>query len=151
MQLSPHFTLEEMTRTSQAALADVNRAEALAYLPALRELAAMLEVIRGHFGKPVKINSGFRSASVNAGTPGSSKTSQHTTGEAADIEIPGVDDADLHRWIVTESGLRYGQCILERPPGRSWVHVSLGEPWRLASRSRQALTFDGVQYRTWMP
>jgi hypothetical protein len=151
MQLSPHFTLAELTRTSQTALAEVNRAEALAYLPALRELAAMLEVIRGHFGKPVKINSGFRSASTNAATPGSSKTSQHTKGEAADIEIPGVDDAELHRWIVTESGLRYGQCILERPPGRSWVHVSLGEPWRLASRSRQALTFDGVQYRTWTP
>ena len=62
-----------------------------------------------------------------------------------------MDDAELHRWIVTESGLRYGQCILERPPGRSWVHVSLGEPWRLASRSRQALIFDGVQYRTWTP
>ena len=77
MNLSAHFTLEEMTRTSQAALADVNRAEALAYLPALRELAAMLEVIRGHFGKPLKINSGFRGASVNAGTPGASKTSQH--------------------------------------------------------------------------
>jgi hypothetical protein len=151
MNLSPHFTLEELTRTSQTALQAKNRSEAQAYLPALRELAAMLEVIRGHFGQPVKINSGFRGGSVNAGTPGASKTSQHTKGEAADIEIPGVDDAELHRWIVTESGLRYGQCILERPPGRSWVHVSLGEPWRLASRSRQALIFDGVQYRTWTP
>jgi hypothetical protein len=151
MNLSAHFTFDELTRTSQTALQATNRAEAQAFLPALRELAAMLEVIRGHFGKPVKINSGFRSASTNAATPGSSKTSQHTKGEAADIEIPGVDDAELHRWIVTESGLRYGQCILERPPGRSWVHLSLGEPWRLASRSRQALTFDGVQYRTWSP
>jgi zinc D-Ala-D-Ala carboxypeptidase len=150
MNLSTHFTLAELTRTSQSALADVNRAEALAYLPALRELAAMLEVVRMHFGKPLKVNSGFRGA-VNAATPGASKTSQHTKGEAADIESPGVDDAELHRWIVMESGLRYGQCILERPPGRSWVHLSLGEPWRLASRSRQALTFDGVQYRTWSP
>jgi hypothetical protein len=151
MNLSPHFTFEELTRTSQTALQATNRAEAQAFLPALRELAALLEVIRAHFGRPVKINSGFRGPSVNAGTPGSSKTSQHTKGEAADIEIPGVDDAELHRWIVMESGLRYGQCILERPPGRSWVHLSLGEPWRLASRSRQALTFDGVQYRTWSP
>ena len=150
MQLSPHFTLAELTRTSQAA-PEVNRAEALAYLPALRELAAMLEVVRMHFEKPLKVNSGFRGPAVNAATPGASPTSQHTKGEAADIEIPGVDDAEVHRWIVMESGLRYGQCILERPPGRSWVHLSLGEPWRLASRSRQALTFDGVQYRTWSP
>ena len=151
MQLSPHFTLAELTRTSQAALADVNRAESLAYLPALRELAAMLEVVRMHFGKPVKINSGFRGPAVNAATSGASPTSQHTKGEAADIEIPGVDDAELHRWIVMESGLRYGQCILERPPGRSWVHLSLGEPWRLASRSRQALTFDGKAYKASTP
>jgi hypothetical protein len=150
MQLSPHFTLAELTRTGHAA-PEVNRAEALAYLPALRELAAMLEVVRMHFEKPLKVNSGFRGPAVNAATPGASPTSQHTKGEAADIEIPGVDDAEVHRWIVMESGLRYGQCILERPPGRSWVHLSLGEPWRLASRSRQALIFDGKAYKAWTP
>ena len=151
MNLSPHFTFEELTRTSQTALQATNRAEAQAFLPALRELAAMLETPRRWFDRPMKINSGFRGPAVNAATSGASPTSQHSLGQAADIEIPGVDDAELHRWIVMESGLRYGQCILERPPGRSWVHLSLGEPWRLASRSRQALTFDGVQYRTWSP
>ena len=146
MNLSPHFTFEELTRTSQTALHDKNRQEAQAFLKPLTELAELLEVIRTHFGKPLKINSGFRGAAVNAGTPGSSKTSQHMKGEAADIAIPGVDDAEIHRWIVKDSGLKYGQCILERPPGRSWVHVSICGT-RDPKSCQQALTFDGTRYK----
>ena len=82
---------------------------------------------------------------MNTGTPGSSKTSQHMKGEAADIAIPGVDDAEIHRWIVKESGLKFGQCILERPPGRSWVHVSICGT-RDPARCGEALTFDGKTY-----
>jgi zinc D-Ala-D-Ala carboxypeptidase len=146
MNLSPHFTFEELTRTGQTALQDKNRQEAQAFIKPLTELAELLEVIRTHFGKPLKINSGFRGLSVNTGTPGSSKTSQHMKGEAADIEIPGVDDAELHRWIVKDSGLKFGQCILERPPGRSWVHVSICGT-RDPKRCNEALTFDGTSYK----
>lgn len=145
MNLSPHFTFEEMTRTSQTALQAKNRSEAQAFIKPLTELAALLEVIRTHFGKPLSVNSGFRGASVNAGTPGASKTSQHMKGEAADIEIPGIDDAELHRWIVKDSGLKFGQCILERPPGKSWVHVSI-RGTRDPKSCQQALTFDGKSY-----
>ncbi len=150
MNLSPHFTFDELTRTGQSSLQTKNREEAKAYMASLTQLAAMLEVIRGHFGKPLKVNSAFRGQAVNAATPGASKTSQHMLGEAADIEIPGVDDADLHRWICTQSGLRYGQCILERPPGRSWVHVSICGT-RSPSRCGEALTFNGSKYAPWKP
>jgi hypothetical protein len=150
MNLSPHFTLEELSRTGQTALQTKNREEAKAYMASLTQLAAMLEVIRAHFGRPLKVNSAFRGQAVNAATPGASKTSQHMLGEAADIEIPGVDDAELHRWICTQSGLKYGQCILERPPGRSWVHVSICGT-RAASRCGEALTFDGKTYKPWKP
>ena len=146
MNLSPHFTFEELTRTSQTALQDKNRQEAQAFVPSLTKLAELLELVRGHFGKPLKINSAFRGPAVNAGTPGSSKTSQHMKGEAADIAIPGVDDAEIHRWIVKDSGLKYGQCILERPPGRSWVHVSICGT-RDPARCNEALTFDGTSYK----
>jgi len=148
MNLSPHFTLEEMTRTGQTSLQAKNREEAQAFLPALTELAQLLEVVRTHFGKPLKINSAFRGPAVNSATPGSSKTSQHMKGEAADIEIPGVDDAELHRWICKESGLKYGQCILERPPGKSWVHVSICGT-RDLKRCNEALTFNGKSYNPW--
>ena len=150
MNLSPHFTFEELTRTGQTALQAKNREEAKAFTGSLVQLANMLEVIREHFGKPLKVNSAFRGQAVNSATPGASKTSQHMLGEAADIEIHGVDDADLHRWIVTQSGLKYGQCILERPPGRSWVHVSICGT-RDPKRCGEALTFDGKSYKPWKP
>lgn len=145
MNLSPHFSFNELTRTSQTALQDKNREEAQVYIEQLTFLAELLEVVRAHFGRPLKINSGFRGPAVNAATPGSSKTSQHMRGEAADITIPGVDDADLRRWIVRESNLQYGQCILERPPGRSWVHISI-RGTRDPQLCQQALTFDGAVY-----
>jgi hypothetical protein len=149
MNLSPHFTFEELTRTGQSALQEKNREEAKAFVPSLTQLAQLLEVIREHFGRPLKINSGFRGLSVNTATPGSSKTSQHMKGEAADIEIPGIDDAELHRWIVRESGLKFGQCILERPPGRSWVHVSICGT-RDPKSCGQALIFDGTSYHPYV-
>lgn len=150
MNLSPHFTFDELTRTGQSSLQAKNREEAKAFTGSLVQLANMLEAIRAHFGRPLKVNSAFRGQAVNAATPGASKTSQHMLGEAADIEIPGVDDADLHRWIVTQSGLKYGQCILERPPGRSWVHVSICGT-RDPKRCGEALTFDGHKYAPWKP
>lgn len=148
MNLSPHFTFDELTRTGQTALQSKNREEAQAFLPSLTKLAELLEIVRAHFGKPLRINSAFRGPAVNAGTPGSSKTSQHMKGEAADIAIPGVDDAEIHRWIVKESGIAFGQCILERPPGRSWVHVSI-RGTRDPARCNEALTFDGTAYKPW--
>jgi len=148
MNLSSSKIMWELTCISQTPLQATNRTEAQACLPPPTEPDALLEVIRVHFGKPLKINSGFRGASVNAGTPGASKTSPHMKGEAADIEIPGIDDAELHRWIVKDSGLQFGQCILERPPGKSWVHVSI-RGTRDPKSCQQALTFDGTRYAPW--
>jgi zinc D-Ala-D-Ala carboxypeptidase len=145
MKLSPNFSFEELTRTSQTELQDLNREEAQAYVGALTQLAELLEVIRARWGRPLKVNSGFRSGALNAATPGASKTSQHMRGEAADITIPGVDDSDLRRWIARESGLPFGQCILERPPGRSWVHISI-RGTRKPKECQQSLTFDGDRY-----
>jgi len=141
--LSPHFTFDELTRTGQTALQAKNREEAKQYMKPLTALAEMLEVIRAKFG-PVKVTSAFRGPSVNAAANGS-KTSQHLLGEAADIGC-GVSDEELHKWIVTESGLKYGQCILEKPPGKSWVHLSLGAPYRDPKRCSESLYFDGKSY-----
>lgn len=144
MNLSPHFTFEELTRTGQAALQKKNQEEAGQFLPALHDLAEMLEVIRTKFG-PVRVTSAFRGPAVNAAVGGSTR-SQHMVGEAADISCPSATDEVLHKWIVTESGIAFGQCILERPPGRSWVHVSLGAPYRPAAKCGESLYFDGKSY-----
>jgi len=144
VNLSPHFTFDELTRTGQKDLQAKNREEAKAYMKALTDLAAMLEVVRAKFG-PISVTSAFRGPSVNA-RAGGSKTSQHLVGEAADIGC-GVSDEELHKWIVTESGIKFGQCILEKPPGKSWVHISLGAPYRDPKRCGESLIFDGKDYK----
>lgn len=111
-----------MTRTSQPFAnvpgpAEIERLRALCF--------NVLEPIRAHFKRPVRVNSGFRGAKVNAAV-GSKSTSQHRLGEAADIEIDGVSNADLAIWI--NRNIDFDQVILEayRPgvAGSGWVHVS---------------------------
>lgn len=148
MNLSPHFTLAELTRTSSGQPNVPNAADTKS-LVAL--CSSLLEPIRTKFG-PVSIHSGFRSKAVNEAI-GGSKTSQHMKGEAADFHCPAAKLEDIMRWIVTESGLKYGQVILEghTAGNPTWIHLSLGAPWRLGSACMQALTFDGKSYHPYKP
>lgn len=115
----------------------------------------VLQPIRDHVGRPVKVNSGYRSPAKNAATPGSSSTSQHMYGEAADIAIPGYSDAqlaDLADWIGTSGAFAFGQVIFEdRRPGSeggAWIHVSVGAPYRSATRCGERWTWTpGGGYR----
>lgn len=148
MNLSPHFTFEEMTNTSRTALVARNREEAKARIGALTALCVtLLEPIRAKFG-PVSVHCGFRGPALNAATRGSSATSQHLVGEAADFHCPNAKLEDVMAWIVKESGLKYGQCILEGRNGPpTWIHLSLGAPYRPASKCQRALvTRDGAHY-----
>ena len=152
MQLSAHFTFAELCATSQSGLAAANAAEAQAYVASLTALCTtLLEPVRAKFGV-VSIHSGFRGPTLNAAI-GGSKTSQHMRGEAADFHCPAVGLDEMMRWIVTESGLAYGQVILEahRPGPPTWLHLSLGAPWREAAKCGQALRFDGSHYTAWTP
>jgi hypothetical protein len=148
VNLSPHFTLAELTRTSSGQPNVPSAAETKA-LVAL--CSSLLEPIRAKFG-PVSIHSGYRSKAVNEAI-GGSKSSQHMRGEAADFHCPGATLEDIMRWIVTESGLKYGQVILEgHTAGEpTWIHLSLGAPWRVGSQCQQALTFDGKGYHPYKP
>ena len=126
MKLSPNFSLAEMTKSDTALRLDMDNTpgdEEIANMIALCE--NVLQKVREHFAKGVKVNSGFRHPNVNAAV-GGSKTSDHCKGMAADIEIPGVANADLAEWIVENCEFR--QVILEfyTPgiPDSGWVHVS---------------------------
>lgn len=145
MTLTPHFSFEELTRTGKADLQDANRREARDYYDKLKLVAQMLEVIRAKFGA-VRVTSGFRGPTLNAATKGASVTSQHCKGEAADIVCPSVTVDELHRWIVRESGIGFGQCILEKPGGSVWVHISLGAPYRDPKKCGESLAYDGKTY-----
>jgi len=137
MNLSEHFTLAEMTRSQTAAKRGIDNVpddEAMANLKAL--CVNVLEPIRAHFNKPVTVTSGFRSAELNR-MIGSAPNSQHGRGEAADIEIAGVDNDDLYNYITRH--LKFDQLIaelLERDDGRAgWIHVSYTKTNRMQQLS----------------
>lgn len=126
MNLTKNFTLAEMTKSETALRHDMDNTPGEQEIAALKVLAEnVLQPVRDHFGKGVKVNSGFRHPEVNAKV-GGSKNSDHCRGQAADIEIPGIPNAELAAWI--RDNLEFRQLILEfyTPgiPDSGWVHVS---------------------------
>jgi hypothetical protein len=125
-QLTKNFSLAELTKSETALRHDMDNTPGPVEIANLTELAGkVLQPVRDHFAKGVKVNSGFRHPDVNAKV-GGSKTSDHCKGQAADIEIPGVANAELAEWI--KDNLEFTQLILEfyTPgiPDSGWVHVS---------------------------
>lgn len=116
MKLSPNFTLDELTVTNQRVRNEANEEE----IKHLKALAVnILQPLRDAIGKPIHINSAFRSESVNRLVKGE-PTSQHRLGQAADIRVDGMTSKQVAKKII-ELKLPYDQVIEEF--GR-WVHVS---------------------------
>ena len=138
MNLTQNFTLAEMTKSETALRHGMDNSPNQEQISNLQALAVnVLQPIRDHYKRGVKVNSGFRHPDVNARV-GGSRTSDHTRGMAADIEIPGVANAELASWI--QQNLDYTQLILEfytpGVPDSGWVHVSY-DP---ANLKKQVLT-----------
>ena len=135
MNLSKNFSLNEMCRSNTArvrGLPNVPNAEQVKNLKHLCE--NVLQPLRDHLGKPVVINSGFRSQAVNMAV-GGAKNSQHTKGEAADIKCKDYPYAKkIYAWIM--DNLEFDQLILERNGNAVWVHVS----YRAGKNRQQAFT-----------
>ena len=127
MKLSENFSLQELLKSQTALRKGIDNKpahpEIITNLQVLCE--KVLQPVRDHFAKPVVINSGYRCPKLNKAV-GSSSKSQHTKGEAADIEIPGVSNKELAEYI--EDNLPFDQLILEFyngvDPSSGWVHVS---------------------------
>ena len=91
------------------------------------ELVEILQKIRNHFGKPVNITSGFRTASKNATIKNAAKFSQHLYGKAADIWISGVTVEQIAAYAETLLPNRGGigrypkEGHADRTHG--WVHI----------------------------
>ena len=134
MNLSPHFTLEELTVTDHRSLDNTPNA---GEIENLRRLALFLEKVKEVLGgKPVMVNSAFRSKAVNDAV-GSSDKSQHRLGCAADIRVPGMSPDAVVR-AVRASGLAYDQLIREMD---SWTHLSIPNLATSAPR-KMALIID---------
>lgn len=122
MQLTTHFSLAEMTRTSVRGILNVPGERERERMQKLCEF--VLEPVRSHFDRPVIIHSGYRSPMVNDRV-GGAMNSQHVLGEAADFHVHGVDHFSVVRWIAQE--LQFDQLILEFVSSDGvggWVHVS---------------------------
>ncbi|UOG39692.1 D-Ala-D-Ala carboxypeptidase family metallohydrolase [Leptospira noguchii] len=121
MNLSKNFTLSELTVT-QTGLPNVPDERQIVNLKRLSE--EILEPLREAIGKPIEINSGFRSPAVNRKIKGS-VTSQHMNGEAADICVQGLTTKNIVEEII-KLNLPFHQLINEgTSSGVTWVHVSV--------------------------
>ncbi len=125
MKLTEHFTLEEMTTTSETDLKENNFAEGRQFLHELSQTANLLEQVRALLKCPLIITSGFRGKELNR-RKGGSPTSQHCKGEAADF-IPKTICSKEACILIAQSPIKYGQLILElRGQGRI-IHISRGD------------------------
>lgn len=144
MQLTENFSLAEMVKSETALRKGLDNTPGEQEINNLRLLCEqVLQPIRTAYGRGVKVNSGFRHPDVNAAV-GGSRTSDHCKGMAADIEIPGVANYDLAKYI--EDYFEFTQLILEfytpGVPDSGWVHVSY-DPNNLKKQVLTAMRENG--------
>lgn len=133
MNLTEHFTLEELTHTDHREFDNTpNDVE----LSNLTRLAEFLEQVRTLLGKPIFINSAFRSKLVNDAV-GSKDTSQHRVGCAADLRVVGMTPNEVVKAIIA-SDLNFDQIIREFD---RWTHISIPNSIHNLPR-KQALIID---------
>ena len=134
MNLTPHFSLEELTHTDHRTLDNTPNEAQLTNLKRLAEFLEAVKTVLG--GKPIIVNSAFRSKAVNDAV-GSKDTSQHRTGCAADIRVPGMTPDEVVKAIIA-ANLGHDQVIREFD---RWTHVSI--PNNTTDKPRlQALIID---------
>lgn len=128
MKISEHLSLAEVTRSETAKRKGISNNPTAEHLENFKLLAEnVFEKIRVNFGVPIHISSGYRSKELNDAI-GGSQTSQHSKGQAIDIDMDGsgdgVSNADIYNFIKDK--LDYDQLIWELGTDKNpdWVHVS---------------------------
>ena len=134
MNLTEHFTLEELTHTDHREFDNTPNDAELENIKRLAEFLEQVKTVLG--GKPIMVNSAFRSKQVNDAV-GSKDTSQHRIGCAADIRVPSMTPDQVVRAVI-DSGLPYDQIIREFD---RWTHISIPNEAARAPR-KQALIID---------
>ncbi len=152
MNLTRSFSLAEMCKSQIALNRGLDNTPSPFIVDNLKMLCEkVLQPIRDHFNLPVTVVSGYRSANVNRAV-GGQYNSQHLLGKAADIEIVGVHNADIWRFIY--GSMDFDQVIAEHleqdDPTAGWIHVS----YSLAKNRKEALScvaagkyVSGLQYK----
>jgi hypothetical protein len=134
--LTEHFTLEEMTFSETAIRKGFDNTPSVKEIANLVRVATLLEQVRKITNKPIQISSGYRCKELNQAV-GSSETSQHRIGCAADIKVAGMTPNQVVEAII-DSDIQYDQLIREFD---SWVHISVPNTPDMTPRN-QTLIID---------
>ena len=129
MKISEHLDLSEVIRSETAKRHGIRTMPTPEHIENFKKLADnVFEKVRNHFRCPIHISSGYRSKELNACTPGASTTSQHSTGEAIDIDMDGSANGVTNRMVFDfiKDNIDFDQLIYEFGDDKnpSWVHVS---------------------------
>ena len=135
MQLSKNLALAEVTRSETAKRKGISNMPTPEHIENFKKLAEkVFQPIRDHFGAPIRISSGYRSAALNKAIGGAGKTvngvyvpsSQHCTGEAIDIDMDGTAITNAAIFNFIKDNLEFDQLIWEfgTDANPDWVHVS---------------------------
>ena len=137
IQLTQHFSLDELTTTNKVKYKDKNYKYGLQKITQMNILAHFAEQVRLIVGCPMQITSGIRCEELNA-IVGGSKTSQHLKGEAIDF-IPTKIKIKTAFDKIRKSNLEFGQLIIEKSGKSEWIHISTGI-------KKQVLKYDNGKY-----
>lgn len=139
MQLSPHFSLAELTRSNTATRLGLSNRPPERIIARLKRTAEIMELVREECGnRPVVVFSGYRSPILNKAV-GGSQTSSHMDGDAVDFKVEGLSISETIR-ILRDAGIRFDQLIDEF---NAWVHIGFGPRNRqevIAARKRMGKT-----------
>lgn len=126
MQLSQNLSLTEMIASESAKRRGISNQPTAEHIENMKVLAQhIFQPIREHFGKPIHVSSGYRSKDLNKAI-GGSQTSQHSRGQAIDIDMDGSDISNRDVFMFIKDNLEFDQLIWEfgTKGNPDWVHVS---------------------------
>lgn len=136
-QLTTNFTLSEMCASITAEILHIDNLPSVECIENLRKLCSeVLQPTRDKWGKPMHINSGYRSPDLNKAV-GGAKNSYHLKGQAADISISNTKEGMQLAALLLQSDL-CDMVIIEKHHKRYWVHVQ----WSMAPRHKLITNYE---------
>ena len=145
MKLSENLDLSEITRSESAKRNGISNTPTPEHIENLKALAEKIfQPIRDHFKKPIRISSGYRSKELNAKVGGSA-TSQHSKGQAIDLDNDGTDITNREIFDFVKDNLPFDQLIYEfgDDDNPDWVHISYNRNGQQRGQVLKAYKLNG--------